>query len=121
MPAMVGIVVALFHIYCVVRMSDQATLNKLREDLHAVASDMEALLKATAAEGGEKIQQVRERATESLRQAKARLHDTEEGALKNAREAVDKAASYVKANPWQSLGIVAAAGVILGMLLRKRD
>ena len=38
-----------------------------------------------------------------------------------AREAVDKATSYVKENPWQSLGIVAAVGVIVGMLLRRRD
>jgi len=102
-------------------MSDQATLNKLREDLQAVAKDMEALLKATATEAGEKVQEVRERAAESLRQAKARLQDSEEDAMKTAREAVDKAASYVKANPWQSLGIVAAVGVIVGMLLRRRD
>jgi len=102
-------------------MSDQATLNKLREDLHTVAHDVEALLKATATETGDKIQEARERVAESLRQAKSRLNDKEEGALKNAREAVDKATSYVKANPWQSLGIVAAVSLVVGMLLRRRD
>jgi len=102
-------------------MNDQATLDKLREDLHAVARDMEALLKATATETGEKIQEARDRAAESLRQAKERLQDSEEGAIKSAREAVDKATSYVKAHPWQSLGIVAAIGVIAGLLLRRRD
>jgi len=102
-------------------MSDQATFNKLREDLQTVAKDVEALLKATASEAGDKIHEARERAAESLRQAKERLQDSEEGALKSAREAVDKATSYVKENPWQSLGIVAAVGVIVGMLLRRRD
>ena len=102
-------------------MSDQATLSKLREDLHAVANDVEALLKATATETGEKIQAARERAAESLRQARTRLNDTEESVLENAREVVDKAASYIKANPWQSLGIVAAIGLVVGMLLRRRD
>ena len=102
-------------------MTDQATLNKLREDLHAVAHDVEVLLKATATETGEKIQEARERAAESLRQAKARLNDSEDGVFKSAREAVDKATSYVKANPWQSLGMVAAAGLIVGLLLRRRD
>jgi ElaB/YqjD/DUF883 family membrane-anchored ribosome-binding protein len=102
-------------------MSDDATTSKLMEDLHAVVRDAEALLKATAAETGDKIQEARERATESLRQAKARLNDSEEGVLNNAREAVDKATSYVKSNPWQSLGIVAAVGVIVGLLLRRRD
>ncbi|HEX2584825.1 MAG TPA: DUF883 family protein [Steroidobacteraceae bacterium] len=102
-------------------MNDQATLNKLREDLHAVAKDVEALLKATAAESGEKVQEARARAAESLRQAKERLQNSEAGAIKSAREAVDKATTYVKDNPWQSLGIVAAVGVIVGMLLRRRD
>lgn len=102
-------------------MSEQATLNRLREDLHAVAKDVETLLKATAAESGEKIQEARSRAAESLRQAKARLQESEEGVMKTARETVDKATTYVKENPWQSLGIVAAVGVIVGMLLRRRD
>ena len=100
-------------------MSDEAS--KLMEDLQAVVRDAEALLKATAAETSEKIQESRERATDSLRQAKARLNDSEEGVLRNAREAVDKATSYVKDNPWQSLGIVAAVGVIVGLILRRRD
>jgi len=102
-------------------MSDDATTGKLMEDLQAVVRDAEALLKATAAESSEKIQEARARATESLRQAKTRLNDSEASMLNNAREAVDKATSYVKSNPWQSLGIVAAVGVIVGMLLRRRD
>ena len=102
-------------------MSDNATTSKLMEDLHAVVRDAEALLKATAADTSEKIQEARARATESLHQAKARLNDSEESVLNNAREAVDKATSYVKSNPWQSLGIIAAVGVIVGLLLRRRD
>lgn len=82
---------------------------------------METLLSATAAETGEKNRTARERAAESIRHAKARLDDAEGNVLNNAREAADKAASYVKSNPWQSLGIVAAVGVIVGMLLRRRD
>ena len=102
-------------------MSDKASTSKLMEDLHAVVRDAEALLKATAAETSEIIREARERAAESLRQAKAGLDDSEESMLKNARETVDKATSYVKDNPWQSLGIVAAVGVIVGLLLRRRD
>ena len=102
-------------------MTDEASTSKLLDDLQAVVRDAEALLKATAAETGEKIQEARERAADSLRQAKARLHQTDEGLMASARDAVDKATSRVKENPWQSLGIAAAIGLVVGLLLRRRD
>ena len=48
--------------------------------------DAEALLQATSTQTGEKIQEVRARAEESLRQAKPRLSAIEDEALRRARE-----------------------------------
>jgi len=60
--------------------------SKLVEDLKVVMNDAEALLRATSTQTGEKIQEVRARAEESLRQAKVRLTQMEEEAMKRARE-----------------------------------
>lgn len=101
-------------------MNAEVTTDQLVADLKTVMQDAEALLKATSAQTGEKIQEVRARAEESLRQARARLSDVEEEALRRAREISDSAEDYVRENPWQSVGIAAGAGLLLGLLLSRR-
>ena len=89
---------------------------KLMEDLKAVVTDAEELLKATANQTGERIEMVRAKAEESLKVAKARLAE-QESAVRAKTKAVAKAADdLVRANPWKALGIVAAAGFVLGLL-----
>lgn len=103
-------------------MNSQANLNtdKLVEDLKVVVRDAEALLRATSAQTGEKIQEVRARAEESLQQARVRLTEMEDQAYQRARELADSTEGYVKENPWQALGIAAGVGVLVGLLLSRR-
>jgi ElaB/YqjD/DUF883 family membrane-anchored ribosome-binding protein len=101
-------------------MSSEITTDRLVDDLKAVITDAEALLKATSAQSGEKIQEVRARAEDSLRQAKARLSEVEEEALRRARELADATEEYVRDNPWQSVGIAAGVGLVLGILISRR-
>lgn len=100
-------------------MSD-VTTDKLVADLKAVVHDAEALLRATSSQTGEKIQEARAHAEDSLRQAKARLTQVEEEALKRARELADATEEYVRDNPWQSVGIAAGIGLVLGLLISRR-
>ena len=101
-------------------MTDTVTVEKLVEDLHAVIRDAESLLKATAAQTGEKIQEVRTRAEETVRQAKQRLAGVEDEALQRARALAADADVYVRGNPWAAVGIAAGVGVVLGLLLSRR-
>lgn len=101
-------------------MSSDVTTERLVEDLKTVMNDAEALLKATSAQTGEKIQEVRARAEESLRQARVRLTAAEEEALRRARELADVTEEYVRDNPWQSVGIAAGIGLVLGILISRR-
>ena len=101
-------------------MSSDVTTDRLVQDLKTVMQDAEALLKATSAQTGEKIQEVRARAEESLRQAKIRLTEAEEEALRRARELADATEEYVRDNPWQSVGIAAGIGLVLGILISRR-
>jgi ElaB/YqjD/DUF883 family membrane-anchored ribosome-binding protein len=100
-------------------MSD-VTTEQLVDDLKVVMRDAEALIKATSAQTGEKIAEVRARAEESLRQAKVRLVEVEEEALRRAREVAEATEEYVRENPWQSLGIAAGVGLVLGILIARR-
>jgi ElaB/YqjD/DUF883 family membrane-anchored ribosome-binding protein len=101
-------------------MSNEVTTDQLVADLKVVMQDAEALLRATSAQTGEKIQEVRARAEQSLQQAKARLADVEEEALRRARELADATEEYVRDNPWQSVGIAAGIGLVLGVLISRR-
>jgi ElaB/YqjD/DUF883 family membrane-anchored ribosome-binding protein len=98
----------------------EVTTEKLLEDMRVVVRDAEALLRATAGQAGDKIQEVRARAEESLRQAKQRLAAVEGAAVAKAKEFAGATEDYVRENPWQALGIAAAAGMFLGLLLRRR-
>lgn len=98
----------------------EVTTDQLVADLKTVMHDAEALIKATSAQTGEKIQEVRARAEESLRQAKARLIALEEEALRRARVVADATNVYVHEKPWQAVGIAAGAGLVLGLLLGRR-
>jgi len=89
---------------------------KLVEDLKAVVADAEELLKATASQTGERIAAARAKAEESLKAAKARLAEQESAMVAKTRAAAKAADDLVRANPWKALGIVAAAGFVLGIL-----
>ena len=98
----------------------EVTTDQLLADLKTVMNDAEALLRATSTQTGEKIQEVRARAEESLRQAKARLSSIEEEALRRAREVADATDEYVRENPWQAVGIAAGVAFIIGVLVSRR-
>jgi ElaB/YqjD/DUF883 family membrane-anchored ribosome-binding protein len=101
-------------------MADDFTADKLMGDLHTVVRDAEALLKATASQTGEKIQEVRSRAEESVRQAKERLASVESDALKRAQVLADEAEEYIRDNPWQVVGVAAGIGLVIGLLISRR-
>ena len=89
---------------------------KLAEDLKAVLADAEELLRATASQTGERIAAARAKAEESLKAAKARLAEQESAVMAKTKAVAKAADDLVRANPWKALGIVAAAGFVLGLL-----
>ncbi len=98
----------------------QVTTDQLVADLKTVMRDAEALLKATSTQTGERIQEVRARAEQSLQQARTRLNELEEEARRRAQEMANATEEYVRDNPWQSVGIAAGVGLLLGLLLSRR-
>jgi ElaB/YqjD/DUF883 family membrane-anchored ribosome-binding protein len=101
-------------------MAQQLSATQLIDDLTAVIKDAESLLRVTAAQTGDKVEEIRARAEETVRNAKARLGEVEEQALERAREFAGEADEYVRGNPWQAVGIAAGIGLVIGMLMSRR-
>ena len=100
--------------------AEQVTKGKLMEDLKAAVAGAEELLKATADQTGERIATARGKAEESLKAAKARLDEQEATVMAKTREAAKSTEDYVRDNPWKAMGIAAAAGLVLGILAKRR-
>ena len=98
----------------------QVTTDKLMKDLRLVVTDAEELLNATAGQTGERIQNVRSRAEQSVREARARLqaaaHDVEQA----GEDAIREVNGRVRENPWTAVGIAAGVGLIAGILLSRK-
>jgi ElaB/YqjD/DUF883 family membrane-anchored ribosome-binding protein len=97
-------------------MHKRGTSDRLIADLRAVVDDAEALLKATSAQTGEKVESARTRAERSLQQARKRLAHVEADALERAHEAATTVEAYVQEKPWQAVAVAAGIGFILGLL-----
>ncbi len=93
---------------------------KLVKDFRAVVADTEELLKATASQTGDKVAAARARAEESLADARKRLADLGEDLTDKAKAAAHKTDDLVREHPWQSVGVGAAVGFLLGMLISRR-
>jgi ElaB/YqjD/DUF883 family membrane-anchored ribosome-binding protein len=102
-------------------MSEPVNTARLLEQLQAVVRDAEALLTATASQTGERVSALRARAEDSLQQARSHIADTQEELLQGARDAAAATENYIKKNPWQTLGIAVGVGLVIGLLLKRRD
>ena len=99
---------------------EQVTKAKLMEDLRTVFADVEELLKATASQTGERITAARAKAEESLKVARARLAEVQAAVAAQTKAVAKTTDDYVRANPWQAVGISAAVGFVFGLLITRR-
>lgn len=105
-------------------LSKEKSMEKLSDDVIAdfkeVVADTEALLKATANLGGEKLAEVRVKAEESLRVVKDRMVAAEAALVVKTKAAAKATDVYVHENPWKAIGVAAGFGLVIGLLLGRR-
>jgi ElaB/YqjD/DUF883 family membrane-anchored ribosome-binding protein len=94
-------------------MNNEANMEKLGTDLKELTRDAEAMLEATAAQTGEKMNQLRGRLSTALDSARATYHRVEEKTVAGAKVA-DKT---IREHPYESIGIAAGAAFGLGLLI----
>jgi ElaB/YqjD/DUF883 family membrane-anchored ribosome-binding protein len=94
--------------------------DQLAADMKAVIADAEDLLKATADTAGERVGAARARAEKTLRAAKAKLAELDGAIVDRAKHAAHATDEYVHEHPWGAIGIAAAAGLLVGVLIARR-
>ncbi|GGX82881.1 membrane protein [Litchfieldella qijiaojingensis] len=104
--------------------STEASTEQLKADLRHLSQTIEELVKATADDSRSNIKELRERAEQRLHDTRERLEARGEKlygeARDSVREQVDACDKYVHENPWTSVGIGAAVGIVIGMLIGRR-
>ena len=87
-----------------------APSERIVSDVKVLVTDIEELVKATAAQSGERVVAARARLQSALMEAK----DTVVLQTKQAAEVTDR---YVHENPWQAVGISAGVSAGIGLLI----
>lgn len=101
-------------------MSFEVTNEQLRQHFQEALADAEALVKATSDLSADGLGEIRAKARESLRIAKARMEDTHDALMRGARNAADTTDSFVRDSPWEAIAVAAGVGVLVGVLLARR-
>ena len=96
------------------------TKEQLIADFKVVIADAEALLKATANQGGEAVASLRAKTEASLAAAKVKMEDAQEALVEKTRAAAKAADGYVHDKPWHAVGIAAGIGLVIGLLIGRK-
>ena len=92
----------------------------LRAELKSLADTLEEVLSSSGDKSKEELGKSRSKAEHALKESRARLGETSDVIARQTREAAAHADKYVRDNPWTGVGIGAAVGVVLGVLLSRR-
>jgi len=101
-------------------MSKDTTSEHLRAELKSLADTLEEVLNSSADKSKEEVSKLRSKAEQALKESRYRLGDPGDALANQTREAAARADEYVRDNPWTGVGIGAAVGVVLGVLLTRR-
>ncbi len=97
-----------------------ANKEKLVADLKVVVADAEEILRATAGAAGDKMGEMRQKFEIRLRDAKERLADAEAVVVDRAKAAAAATDDFVHEQPWKAVGVAAALGLAIGVLIGRR-
>lgn len=96
------------------------TKEQLIADFKVVIADAEALLKATANQGGEAVANLRAKTEASLAAAKVKMEDAQEALVEKTKAAAKVADDYVHDKPWHAVGVAAGIGLVIGLLIGRK-
>ena len=92
----------------------------LMNDFQTLVADTERLLEHTATLAGDQADELREQIHDSLLRARETLQLSQDSLRERGQAAVTATEDYVQANPWQSVGIAAGVGFLIGLLATRR-
>jgi ElaB/YqjD/DUF883 family membrane-anchored ribosome-binding protein len=93
---------------------------KLAADVRILVNDAEELIRATAAETGDKMVELRRRMQQAVNDIRPQMASIESAVTEKVTSAASCTDAYVRDNPWTSIGISAGIGVVVGLLIGRR-
>ncbi|MET0683122.1 MAG: DUF883 family protein [Casimicrobiaceae bacterium] len=93
---------------------------RLVDDVAAVLAEAEEMLKRASLETGDKARDLRSQVETQLLRAKLKLQEIEGEAIDHAKAAARATDDYVHDNPWHAIGMAAALGLAVGLLMNRR-
>ncbi|MCS2170044.1 YqjD family protein [Scandinavium sp. TWS1a] len=101
-------------------MAKDNTSEHLRDELKSLADTLEEVLNSSSDKSKEELGKLRSKAERALKDSRYRLGETSDAIAQQTRVAAARADEYVRDNPWTGVGIGAAVGLVLGVLLSRR-
>ena len=94
--------------------------DKLAHDFRAVVDGAEELLRVTSTNTEAGYSAAKTKLEHSLKVARDELDRIERAARLKAKQAARATDAYVHDNPWQAIGVGAALGLAIGLLIARR-
>ena len=94
---------------------------QLAQSLRTVMEDADALLKNVVKSGDAQFDALRDRLSAQVRQMRRQLEELEDTAVHKARQAARATDEAVHAHPYTAIGIAAAVGAIIGLIVARRS
>lgn len=98
---------------------NEGTKERLVADLRSVVADASEMLKGAANSSTEGLTSARETLQRKVDEVRMQLSHVGTAFGGKAKYAAGATEEYVKANPWKSIGIAAAAALVVGVFLRR--
>jgi len=96
------------------------TRDQLLSDLKTVVQDAEAWLRHSGQLTGDELKAAKAKFERTIGKAKDDIVRLEEAAVEKAKIAYKATDEYVQENPWKAVGVGAAVGVVIGLLIARK-
>ncbi|HTP72534.1 MAG TPA: DUF883 family protein [Burkholderiaceae bacterium] len=94
--------------------------DQLAADFQRVMEDIDALLNAGGTKVEGEVKAIRERLRDRLDDARMKVSDLQYEGVERARRAARHTDEYVHEHPWHAVGVGAAIGLLVGVLIARR-
>jgi ElaB/YqjD/DUF883 family membrane-anchored ribosome-binding protein len=92
----------------------------IANEYHNFLTDIEDLIQATTSLTGEDLVHAKAALSQRINAAKESVEEVSGAVTDRARKSAVATNSYVHENPWQAIGVGAALGLILGVVVARR-
>nr|WP_152540203.1 stress response protein ElaB [Pantoea sp. IMH] len=94
--------------------------SRLDDDLALLTKTLEDVLKSSGDPADQKYIELKAKAEKSLNDVKSRVSNASDTYYYRAKQVAYRADEYVHDKPWQGVGVGAALGLVVGLLLARR-